>query len=245
MRKYVISRARGGKRDERGREETDPEVDIDSVQLFVCTLHGSRRLLPDPLDGHGLCQSGTLHSGGAKGRRGWREVHFPPGSIGPYRAQRFVSRIQQLLTQGDETVRLTNQEGTSPSFLPGLQREARQLKVHITAGVHLPTEDAGRCANVSVWIDSEGEILHSYQKLHLFDVDIKNGPILKESKTTQPGSGMVEPFGTPIGRVGMQICYDLRFPELSLRLRRLGAQVLLFPSVRKPFSHRSNCRHSR
>jgi len=61
-----------------------------------------------------------------------------------------------------------------------------------------------------------------------------------ESRFTQPGKILVPPFQTPIGKVGLAICYDLRFPEISLRLRRLGADLLTFPSA---FTTRTGAAH--
>ena len=62
----------------------------------------------------------------------------------------------------------------------GLQEEARKAKLHINVGIHEPAPD-GRVKNTLVWIDEKGAISQRYQKIHLFDVDIKDGPVLKES----------------------------------------------------------------
>ena len=86
--------------------------------------------------------------------------------------------------------------------------------------------------NTLIWIDEEGQIAHRYQKLHLFDVDLRpNGPLLNESDSVEAGEAIVPPIETVIGRVGMMICVDLRFPEISLSLRRRGAQILVYPSA--------------
>ena len=76
-----------------------------------------------------------------------------------------------------------------------------------------------------------GKITERYQKLHLFDVEFKGGPILNESNSVEPGSEIRRPLETGVGKVGMMICFDLRFPMLSTRLRDLGAQILTFPSA--------------
>lgn len=85
--------------------------------------------------------------------------------------------------------------------------------------------------NSLIWIDEEGKITKRYQKLHLFDVEIKAGPVLRESKSVEPGNDIVRPFETVLGRVGLMICFDLRFPTLSTRIRDLGAQILTYPSA--------------
>lgn len=55
----------------------------------------------------------------------------------------------------------------------------------------------------------KGEITHRYQKLHLFDVDIKDGPVLKESHSVEKGTSILAPFETVLGRVGLMICFDV------------------------------------
>ena len=119
---------------------------------------------------------------------------------------------------------------TSP-FVLGLQHEASTNKLPINVGIHEPAEGGKRVKNTLIWIDEKGKITQTYQKLHLFDVDIKGGPVLKESNSVEPGSHIVHPFSTALGQVGMMICFDLRFPTLSTRVRNLGAQILTYPSA--------------
>lgn len=66
-------------------------------------------------------------------------------------------------------------------FVQGLQKEARQAKLPINVGIHEPAQGGQKVTNTLIWIDEHGEITQRYQKIHLFDVDIKGGPILKES----------------------------------------------------------------
>ncbi|KAK3400729.1 carbon-nitrogen hydrolase [Sordaria brevicollis] len=117
-------------------------------------------------------------------------------------------------------------------FVKGLQEEARREKLPIHVGVHEPSETSQRIRNTVLWINEQGEIAHRYQKIHLFDVDIKNGPILKESESVEPGSKIEKPYDlTGVGKVGSTICFDLRFPEIGLSLRRLGAEIITYPSA--------------
>jgi predicted amidohydrolase len=74
-------------------------------------------------------------------------------------------------------------------FVRGLREEARQHQLPIQVGVHEPGDSANKVKNTLLWIDHNGDILQRYQKVHLFDVDIKGGPVLKESEyvSTFPG----------------------------------------------------------
>ncbi|XP_049815190.1 nitrilase and fragile histidine triad fusion protein NitFhit [Schistocerca nitens] len=86
--------------------------------------------------------------------------------------------------------------------------------------------------NSHVVIDSSGNMAAIYRKTHLFDVEIPDkGVRLKESDYVERGKEIIAPVETPIGRVGLAICYDMRFPELSLVLARHGAQILTYPSA--------------
>ncbi len=83
--------------------------------------------------------------------------------------------------------------------------------------------------NTSIWIDAKGEIAAVYRKLKLFDVDLPEVRI-RESDTIQAGDALPPVFDTPIGRVGLTICFDLRYPELYQHLRSKGAEVIFIPS---------------
>ncbi|EAQ84454.1 hypothetical protein CHGG_08468 [Chaetomium globosum CBS 148.51] len=71
-------------------------------------------------------------------------------------------------------------------FVLALQDEARRWKLPIHVGVHEPAADGHKLKNTVLWIDERGEIVHRYQKIHLFDVDIEGGPVLKESECVAP-----------------------------------------------------------
>lgn len=106
----------------------------------------------------------------------------------------------------------------------------------INVGLHEPTSPPSKqILNTLLCISGSGEILERtrYSKLHLFNLDLAStgGPVMKESNTTLAGSTIVPPFESPVGNLGPQICFDLRFPEPSLALRRMGATVLVYPSA--------------
>lgn len=83
--------------------------------------------------------------------------------------------------------------------------------------------------NTSILIDAGGEVLATYRKLKLFDVELPNLTI-RESDTIEPGDALPPVVDTPIGKVGLTICFDLRFPDLYQHLRRKGAEVVFAPS---------------
>lgn len=102
-------------------------------------------------------------------------------------------------------------------------------------GIHeIATDSTGKATekifNTHVIIDSKGKIAGVYRKLHLFDV---NTPEFKfrESKIVQRGPGLTEPIESSIGNIGMQICYDIRFPETAIWLKKQRAQIITYPSA--------------
>ena len=134
-----------------------------------------------------------------------------------------------IASSADESVRLVESVEDS-IFVRGMQEEARKHCMAISVGVHEPAA-GDKLKNSLLWISEDGNITQRYQKLHLFDVDIKGGPVIRESSSTEAGNEISPPFQTSIGRVGLMICFDLRFPEISLALRRQGSDILTYPSA--------------
>lgn len=97
-------------------------------------------------------------------------------------------------------------------------------------GFHEKTTTEGKVYNSHLIINDEGDIKAIYRKIHLFKVDLPNGPVLDESLTTKEGNEIVV-CDSPVGRLGLSTCYDLRFPELYNSLRFRDAEVLLVPSA--------------
>ena len=91
-------------------------------------------------------------------------------------------------------------------------------------------EGETRVYNTSVLLGPDGATLATYRKIHLFDIDLPGLEHLKESRAVRPGEALVV-ADTPAGRIGLSICYDVRFPELYRRLSRDGARVLAVPSA--------------
>ncbi|KAJ0182944.1 hypothetical protein K1T71_000920 [Dendrolimus kikuchii] len=100
-------------------------------------------------------------------------------------------------------------------------------------GIHEKDDkNPSKMYNTHIIINNKGDIVQTYRKLHLFDVEIPEKRVrLKESDFSNPGDHIVTPVETPVGRVGLAICYDMRFPELSTALSILRAEILTFPSA--------------
>jgi deaminated glutathione amidase len=113
-----------------------------------------------------------------------------------------------------------------------LASTARRLRMWIVGGtIPLRGGDDGRTAAASVVYDSDGSRVARYDKIHLFDVDIPGrSERYRESAHVAPGSQTVV-VETPVGRVGLSVCYDVRFPELFRRLSAAGAEILTVPSA--------------
>jgi predicted amidohydrolase len=91
--------------------------------------------------------------------------------------------------------------------------------------------DAGLSANRGFVIDASGSIRASYDKIHLFDVDLPTGESWRESAAYEPGKTLSVVEGTPVGRLGLSICYDLRFPALYAALAEAGAETIAVPAA--------------
>ena len=107
---------------------------------------------------------------------------------------------------------------------------ARELGIHIHIGSLAIKVGDQRAANRAFVIDPSGEIAARYDKIHMFDVDLANGESYRESRTYRAGEqGVVADL--PWGRLGVTICYDLRFPALYRALAEAGASFLAIPSA--------------
>jgi predicted amidohydrolase len=111
-----------------------------------------------------------------------------------------------------------------------LREVAAARSVHLLVGSFNERGDDRRCYNTSVLIGPSGDVLGTYRKIHLFDVDVNEDVRFLESDTVLPGDAPVV-VDTALGRIGLSICYDLRFPELYRRLVELGAEILTVPAA--------------
>ncbi len=120
-------------------------------------------------------------------------------------------------------------EGQSP-VLAAVREAAAAAGVWVSIGSIPVLRDDGRFANRTLVIDSSGEIVARYDKIHMFDVDLATGESWRESAAYAPGEEVVT-VKTPIGRVGLTICYDLRFPALFEALGKARCDVIAIPAA--------------
>ncbi|RMH39404.1 MAG: carbon-nitrogen hydrolase family protein [Deltaproteobacteria bacterium] len=128
----------------------------------------------------------------------------------------------------------------SPGPILAATREwARDHRVWLIGGgmAERPAGDAAgdKVYNTLVVFAPDGRLAAAYRKIHLFDVDIPGGATLRESDSTLAGDEVVT-VATPLGVLGLSICYDLRFPELYRRLVDQGAEILAIPSAFTAFT---------
>ena len=107
---------------------------------------------------------------------------------------------------------------------------ARARSMWVVGGSVPEAADDDHVFNTSCLFDPTGEIVARYRKIHLFDVELPDQPPLRESTLFSPGEELVT-HDTDLGRIGLSICYDLRFPELYRGLMTLGAEIVLAPSA--------------
>lgn len=112
----------------------------------------------------------------------------------------------------------------------GLIALARELGVWILIGSALVRREDGQLANRSLLVDPEGAIRASYDKIHMFDVDLPSGERHRESALYTPGESACV-AETPWGKLGLSVCYDVRFPHLYRSLAKAGAQMITVPAA--------------
>ena len=121
---------------------------------------------------------------------------------------------------------------TSTSGAPSFEFMSRAAKDHgvVLVGGSIPTRKDDRLYNTCFVFDKMGELIGSYSKLHLFDIEIPNKITFRESDTLTGGEGL-SVIDTDVGRIGLGICYDIRFPELAALYSARGVQIMVYPGA--------------
>lgn len=119
-------------------------------------------------------------------------------------------------------------ENESGESLAELSRWAKENGI-ILVGGSVPEKDGDKMYNTCYVFDRDGELIAKHRKAHMFDVQIENGVSFRESKHFSPGNEITV-FDTEFGKMGVMVCFDIRFPELCRSMAKRGAKLIFCPA---------------
>ena len=144
-----------------------------------------------------------------------------------------VGLPENFAFMGDDATRLDQAPALAESCSRFLVTMARRYQVVILGGgFPVPSGDGLNTFNRAELVGRDGQLMARYDKIHLFDVDLPDGIPYRESTTVTPGRECPPVVDIPgLGKLGLSICYDVRFPELYRHLVGAGAEVLMIPAA--------------
>jgi omega-amidase len=128
-----------------------------------------------------------------------------------------------------ENFRVYSEKEEDSMTLTALKKLCLEKKIYLIAG-SIPELENDKVYNTCYIINTKGEIINKFRKLHLFDVDIKNGIRFSESATISKGNKIIT-FETEFCKIGICICYDIRFPELIRNIAERGVKLIFVPAA--------------
>ena len=143
----------------------------------------------------------------------------------------FTPEMSGLLDRDAQRAAPKLREEGEDEVLAACREAAKRHGLWLHLGSLAVRAEDGKIANRAFLIDSDGEIRARYDKIHLFDVDLPTGESWRESAVYRGGTEAVVVDDTPVGRLGLSICYDIRFPALFAKLAEAGAQVIAVPAA--------------
>ncbi len=143
----------------------------------------------------------------------------------------FTPEMSGMLDRDRERALKTVRSEEEDIVLATVRDAAAEAGIWVHLGSLAVLGEGGKLANRGFVIEAAGEVRARYDKIHLFDVDLPSGESWRESAMYQPGHEAVIVPGTPVGVLGLTICYDLRFPALFERLSEAGAEVIAVPAA--------------
>ncbi|KAH7108161.1 carbon-nitrogen hydrolase [Auriculariales sp. MPI-PUGE-AT-0066] len=155
-------------------------------------------------------------------------VVLPECFNSPYGAQHFPQYAEEI---GYTPGKAYDADKTSSESVKMLAQAAKEAGVWLIGG-SIPERDAAtqKLYNTSTVYDPQGSLVALHRKVHLFDIDIPGKITFKESETLSAGSTPTT-FETPFGKIGLGICYDVRFPELAMLAGRQGCVAMVYPGA--------------
>ncbi|XP_047420834.1 omega-amidase NIT2 isoform X1 [Sciurus carolinensis] len=170
-----------------------------------------------PSAGVEACKSNNVHRACSlvreAAKQGAKIVSLPECFTFPYCLESFPDFVEKI--PGETTQKLSE--------------VAKECNLYLIGG-SISEEDAGKIYNTCTVFGPDGTLLVKHRKIHLFDIDIPGKITCQESKVLSPGDS-VSIFDTPYCRVGLGICYDIRFAELAQVYAQRGCQLLVYPSA--------------
>ena len=154
------------------------------------------------------------------------------------RGAEIVGLPENFAFMGDDSRRLEISSSLASQCTDFLVKMARRYQVVLLGGgFPVPVGDGKKTLNRSELIGSDGQLLARYDKIHLFDVDLPDGNTYRESATITSGNHLPPVVDVPgLCKVGLSICYDVRFPELYRHLVENGAEILMIPAAFTAFT---------
>ena len=143
----------------------------------------------------------------------------------------FTPEMSGLLDRDSARASANLRTEEEDSVLSACREAAKENDIWVHLGSLAVLVDDGKVANRAFVIDRTGRIQARYDKMHLFDVDLPTGESWRESAVYRAGDRVVVVNGTPVGKLGLTICYDLRFPTLFARIAEADADVIAVPAA--------------
>ena len=147
-------------------------------------------------------------------------------------AMLFTPEMSGLLDRDSKRAAANLRSERDDQVLAACREAAREQGIWLHLGsLAVLADDEGKVANRGFVIDRMGNIQARYDKIHLFDVDLPTGESWRESAVYRAGNSAVLVNGTPVGKLGLTICYDLRFPTLFARIAEADADLISVPAA--------------
>ncbi len=146
-------------------------------------------------------------------------------------AMLFTPEMSGLLDRNSQRAAANMRKEDQDAVLAACRDAAREREIWVHLGSLAILVDDAKVANRGFIIDRAGNVQARYDKIHLFDVDLPTGESWRESAVYRAGQSSVVVNGTPVGKLGLTICYDLRFPALFARIAEANADVIAVPAA--------------
>ena len=148
------------------------------------------------------------------------------------RGAELIGLPENFAYMGEEQDKIERAKEISDQTEKFLRTMAQRYQVTLLGGGFPVPVASGQVHNTALLIGPDGQELSRYEKVHLFDVDIPDGYKYQESTTVVPGRRLPKLYDSEqFGKIGLSVCYDVRFPELYRHLSKTGAEVLFVPAA--------------